>query len=112
VCFSVVFLRNLQDRQNVLNRPCVLSDIGVLRCLQGTVHAVAERCSFNEHLTSNSSCFWWQAAVAERLVAPFVDALGVCTIARQQKQVLRSSYFALYEALHLKLYIALLALMF
>ena len=76
------------------------------------MHAVAERCSFSDHLTFDSSCFRWQAAVAERLVVPFVDALGVCTIARQQKQMLRSSYFALYDALHLKLYIALLALMF
>ena len=101
MCIPVVFPRKLQDCQDVLNRPCVLSDIGVLRCLGGTVHAVAERCGFNDHLTFDSSCFRWQAAVAERPVAPFVDALGVCTIARQQKQVLRSSYFALYEALHL-----------
>jgi hypothetical protein len=74
------------------------------------VPAVAERCSFNDHLTFNSSCFQRQAAVAERLVVPFVNALGVCTIARQQKQVLRSSYFALYEALHLNLYTTLLTL--
>ena len=65
------------------------------------MHAVAERCSFHDHLTFDSSCFRWQAAVAERLVAPFVDVLGVCTIARQQKQVLRSSYFAFYKTLHL-----------
>jgi hypothetical protein len=75
------------------------------------VHAVAERCSFNDHLTFDSSCFRWQAAVAERPVAPFVDALGVCTIARQQKQVLRSGYFAFHETLHLCLYTTLLALL-
>jgi hypothetical protein len=75
------------------------------------VHAVAERCSFNEHLTFDSSCFRWQAAVAERPVAPFVDALGVCTIARQPKQVLGPVYFTLYEALHLNLCTALLALL-
>jgi hypothetical protein len=40
------------------------------------VHAVAERCSFNEHLTFDSSCFRWQAAVAERLVAPFCRRFG------------------------------------
>ena len=82
MCIPAVFPRKLQDRQDVLDRPCVLSDIGVLRCLGGTVHAVAERCGFNDHLTFDSSCFRWQAAVAERLVAPFINVLGVCTIAR------------------------------
>ena len=74
------------------------------------MHTVAERCSFNDHLTFNSSCFQWQAAVAKRVVAPFVNASGVRMIARQQKQVLRPGYFAFYEALHLNLYTILLAL--